>query len=81
MLQVAAVIFGEDHQCWSVQEKKDGRDVFLLCWPDTLCSADKLLKRTRENSSLEEDGINALCPLIGQCVAESVGGALIRERR
>ena len=41
----------------------------------------RLLKRTRKNSSLEEDGINALCPLIGQCVAKSLGEALIRERK
>ena len=31
-----------------------------------------LPKKARKNSSLEEDGINALCPLIGQCVAESL---------
>ena len=35
--------------------------------------ADRLPKKTRKNSSLEEDGINALCPLIGPCLAESLG--------
>ena len=45
------------------------REVFLLCWPCAL----RLPKRV-ENSSFEEDGINALCSLIGQCVAESLGG-------
>ena len=39
----------------------------------------RLPKRARKNSSLEEDGISALCPLIGQCVAESLGGG-IRSR-
>ena len=29
-----------------------------------------------EKRYLEEDGINALCPLIGQCVAESLGGGI-----
>ena len=51
----------------------DRREFFLLCLPNTLCSAGRLPKRARKNSSLEEDGINALCPLIGQCVAESLG--------
>ena len=36
----------------------------------------RLPKKTRKNSSLEEDGINALCPLIGQCVAESLSGGI-----
>ena len=52
----------------------DKREVFLLCWPCALCSAGRLQKRARKNSSFEEDGINALCPLISQCVAESIDG-------
>ena len=51
----------------------DRREVFLLYLPSTLCSG-RLPKRARKNSSLEEDGINALCLLIGLCVAESLGG-------
>ncbi len=45
------------------------RKIFLLCWPGILRSG-RLPKRARKNSSLEEDGINALYPLIDQCVAK-----------
>ena len=53
----------------------DRREVFLLCLASILC-LDRLPKRARKNSSLEEDGINTLCPLICQCVAESLGGGI-----
>ena len=33
-------------------------------------------KRTRKNSSREEEGINALCLVIGQLVAKSFGGSI-----
>ena len=35
-----------------------------------------LPKRVGKNSSREEEGISSLCPLIGQCVAESLGGGI-----
>ena len=35
-----------------------------------------MLSFQEKNSSLEEDGINAFCPLIGQCVAELLGGGI-----
>ena len=54
------------------------RQVFLLYWPCALCG--RLPKRVRKNSSLEEDGINALCSLIGQC-PNRLEGALIRKRK
>ena len=54
----------------------DRREVFLLCLPSTLCADGRLPERARKNSSCEEDGINVLCPLIGQCVAESLGGGI-----
>ena len=41
----------------------------------------RLLERARKNSSLEEDAINALCPLIGQCVAESLGGGIVSQEK
>ena len=33
-------------------------------------------KGLEKNSSLEEDGINVLCPLIGLCVAKSLGWSI-----
>ena len=53
----------------------DRREVFLLFLPSTLCLW-QTSKKARKYSSLEEDGINALYPLIGQCVAESPGGGI-----
>ena len=52
-----------------------------LSWLLTWCSltVDRPPKRVRKNSSREEGGICAL-PLIGQCVAKSVGGSIdLRE--
>ena len=39
----------------------DVRDVCLGCWLISLCSSTHHPKGTRQNSSCEEEGINALC--------------------
>ena len=41
-----------------------------------LSSRPLTTKRTRKNSSRREEGINALCLVIGQLVAESLGGGI-----
>ena len=72
---IAAVIFGEVRQCWSVPWQAIGeRSFFSAC--RVISVGDRLRKRARKNSSFDEDGINALCPLIGQCVPESLGGGI-----
>ena len=71
VLQVAAVIFGEVLQYCGRQQERGLSS--LLAEYSTCC---RLPKKARKNSSLEEDGINVLCPLIGQCVAESLGGGI-----
>ena len=76
---VAAVIVSEDRQCWSVRGRQQERGISFQLAVCSLCG--RLPKKARKNSSLEEDGINAPCPLIGQCVAGSLGGALIREKK
>ena len=65
------VIFSEDCQCWIPWQATGDRSFFFADLVLTVCGW--LPKRARKKSSLEEDGINALGPLIGQCVAESLG--------
>ena len=78
--QIAAVIFGEDRQCWNVPWQVTGERSFFSTYR-VLSVCGRLPKRARKNSSLEEDGINALCPLVGQCVAETLcGGIDSREK-
>ena len=78
--QVAAVIFSDDCQCWSAPwQATEERSFFSSGWVLYVCG--RLPKRARKNSYLEEDGINALCPQIGQCVAELLGeGIDLREK-
>ena len=61
--------------------EEDGREVFLPCLPITLCFWVNFQKGLEKNSPFEGGEINALRPLIGQCVAESLGEALVRERK
>ena len=75
VLQIAAVIFGEDRQCCSVMWQATGERSFFSAGRE-LSVCGRLPKRARKNISWEEDGINAFCPLIGQCVAESLGGGI-----
>ena len=78
--QVAAVIFSKNRQCWSILWQATGeRSFFSACRGLSVCC--RLPKRARKNSSLEEGGINTLCLLIGQCVAELLGwGIDLREK-
>ena len=72
--QVAVVIFGKD-QCWSVPWRASGeRSFFSACRVLSVCG--RLPKKARKNNSLEEDGINVLCLLIGQCEVELLGGGI-----
>ena len=54
-----------------------------VMWERSVCAAGSWLsdvvrsaKRDNKNSSWEEEGINALCLLIGQWVTESLGGGI-----
>ena len=44
--------------------------------PSTSRSDPREDPKRGKNSSFKEDGINAFCPLIGQCMAESLGGSI-----
>ena len=53
----------------------DVKEVCLGCWLIPLCPSTHYPKGTRK-IVLEEEGINALCLMIGRLVAESLGGGI-----
>ena len=66
--QVATVNLWEDQQCRSIPWQATGeRSFFSAC--RVFSDLGRFPKWARKNSSLEDDGINSLCPLVGQCEA------------
>ena len=59
----------------------DVREVCLCCWLMVLCPSTPPKKELEKNSSWEEEGINALCQLIGQWVTESLGEGIDSRKK
>ena len=75
--QVAAVSVAKIVNAGASSRRGRKRGLSSLLTEYSLLLAD--FPKGLENSSSEEDGINALYPMIGQCVTESLGGGLIYE--
>ena len=71
---VAAVSSAKIVNAGASRRKGQERGLSSLLTEYSLLLAD--IPKGLENISLEKDGINTLCPLIGQCVAQSLGGGI-----